>query len=131
MDFLLTEPRDETAAQRFLPKAMRRHGVPETLPIDEREAKAAALRPSNKAPGTAIIIRQGTYRNNRIAPDPRAVKRVPRPLRGCKSFDAAQGTRAGVERMHLLTKGQRKGAAGAEKLTAAEPFYLLAASSLA
>ena len=131
MDFLLTEPRDETAAKRFLPKAMRRHGVPETLTIDEREANAAALRPSNKAPGTASIIRQGTYRNNRIAPDPRAGKRGPRPLRGCKSFDAAQGTRAGVERMHMLTKGQRKGEAGAERLTAAEPFDILAASSLA
>ena len=34
IDFLLTEQRDEEATLRFLKKAMRRPGVPETIPID-------------------------------------------------------------------------------------------------
>ena len=34
IDFLLTEHRDEEAALKFLKKAIRRHGVPETITID-------------------------------------------------------------------------------------------------
>src|SRR5688500_3065607 len=34
IDFLLTEHRDTEAALRFLKKAIRRHGVPETITID-------------------------------------------------------------------------------------------------
>jgi transposase-like protein len=44
IDFLLTEQRDQEAALRFLKKAIRRHGVPETITIDESEANAAAIR---------------------------------------------------------------------------------------
>jgi putative transposase len=61
IDFLLTEERDERAAMRFLTKAIRRHGVPETITIDGSEANAAAIRGYNKAHGTAISIRQVRY----------------------------------------------------------------------
>ena len=37
IDFLLTAHRDEPAAKRFLVKAIRRHGVPETITIDAGE----------------------------------------------------------------------------------------------
>ena len=57
IDFLLTEQRDEPAAKRFLTQAIRRHGVPETITIDDSEANAAAIRSSNAEHGTAIIIR--------------------------------------------------------------------------
>jgi transposase-like protein len=46
---------------------------------------------------------------------------------GFKSFDAAQGTLAGIELMHMLKKRQLMMEAGNEGLTAAEPFYSLAA----
>jgi putative transposase len=46
IDFLLTEQRDEHAAKRFLIKATRRHGVPETITID-----GSAARPSPSASG--------------------------------------------------------------------------------
>jgi transposase-like protein len=62
-----------------------------------------------------------------IEQDHRAVKRVTRPMLGFKSFDAAQGTLAGIELMHMLKKGQLVGEDGAEGLTAAEQFYALAA----
>jgi transposase-like protein len=43
IDFLLTAHRDERAAKRFLTKAIRRQGVPETITIDGSEANAAAI----------------------------------------------------------------------------------------
>jgi putative transposase len=46
---------------------------------------------------------------------------------GFKSFEAAQGTFAGVEFMHMIKKGQMMAASGEEGLTAAEQFYTLAA----
>ena len=59
--------------------------------------------------------------------DHRAVKRVTRPMLGFKSFDAAQGTLAGIELMHMIKKRQIMIEAGDEGLTAAEQFYSLAA----
>jgi putative transposase len=44
IDFLLTEQRDERAAKRFLTKAIRRHGVPEQITIDDSEANEAAIK---------------------------------------------------------------------------------------
>jgi putative transposase len=100
--------------------------VPEKITIDGSEANAAAIRGDNEAHGTAIIIRQVKYLNNRVEQDHRAVKRGTRPMLGFKAFDAAQWTLAGVELMHLLRKGQLQG--GAEQgLTPAQQFYSLAA----
>jgi transposase-like protein len=65
--------------------------------------------------------------NHTIEQDHRAVKRVTRPMLGFKSFDAAQGTLAGIELMHMLKKGQLIGEDAAEGLTPLEQFYALAA----
>jgi putative transposase len=127
IDFLLTEQRDEQAATRFLTKAIRRHGVPEKITIDGSDANAAAIRSYNAEHGTAIIIRQVKYLNNVVEQDHRSVKRVARPMLGFKSFEAAQGTLAGIELMHMLKKGQLGGEEGAEGLTPVEQFYPLAA----
>jgi putative transposase len=127
IDFLLTEQRDERAAMRFLTKAIRRHGVPEKITIDGSEANAAAIRSYNEEHGTAIIIRQVKYLNNRVEQDHRAVKRVTRPMLGFKSFEAAQGTLVGIELMHMLKKGQIVIEEGVAGLTPAEQFYALAA----
>jgi putative transposase len=126
MDFLLTEQRDRDAALRFLTKAIRRHGVPATMTMDGSEANASAIRGYNEAHGTAIVIRQVRDLNNVVEQDHRAVKRITRLMLGFKSFEAAQGTLAGVELMHMIRKGQLAG--GAEQaLTAAEQFSSLAA----
>jgi putative transposase len=69
IDFLLTEQRDQEAALRFLKKAIRRDGVPETITIDESEANAAAIRGYDEAHGTAIVIRQIKYLNNVVEQD--------------------------------------------------------------
>jgi len=63
-----------------------------------------------------------------VEQDHRGVKRVTRPMLGCKSFDVAQYTLTGVELMHMLRKGQLEG--GVEQgQTPAEQFYSLAVSS--
>jgi putative transposase len=106
IDFLLTAHRNELAAKRFLIKAIRRNGVPETITIDGREANAAAIRTYNQEHGTPITIRQVKYLNNLVEQDHRSVKRVARPMLGFNSFDAAQSTLVGIELMHMLQKGQ-------------------------
>jgi putative transposase len=125
IDFLLTKERDEQAAKRFLTKAIRRHGVPEKITIDGSAANEAAIKSYNEEHGTAIIIRKIKYLNNIVEQDHRAVKRVTRPMLGFKSFDAAQGTLAGIELMHMIKKKQLMVEAGGEGLTAAEQFYTM------
>jgi putative transposase len=127
IDFLLTEQRDERAAKRFLTKAIRRHGVPAKITIDGSAANEAAIKSYNEEHGTAIVIRQVKYLNNIVEQDHRAVKRVTRPMLGFKAFDAAQGTLAGVELMHMLKKRQLVVEARDESRSAAEQFYSLAA----
>ena len=127
IDFLLTEHRDKEAALRFLKKAIRRNGVPETITIDGSAANEAAIKSYNVEHGTAIAIRQIKYLNNIVEQDHRAVKRITRPMLGFKSFEAAQCTLAGVELMHMIKKRQLVVEAEAEGRTAAELFYSLAA----
>jgi putative transposase len=127
IDFLLTEQRDKAAALRFLKKAIRRHGVPETITIDGSDANAAAIKSYNDEHGTHIAIRQVKYLNNIVEQDHRAVKRVTRAMLGCKSFDAAPVTLVGIELMHMIKKKQLMVKTGDEGLTAAEQFYSLAA----
>jgi len=127
IDFLLTEHRDKEAALRFLKKAIRRHGVPETITIDGSDANEAAIKSYNQEHGTTIAIRQVKYLNNIVEQDHRAVKRITRPMLAFKAFDAAQCTLADVELMHMIKKRQMVGEAGDEGLTAAELFYSLAA----
>ena len=126
IDFLLTEHRDTEAALRFLKKAIRRNGVPETITIDGSDANEGAIKRDNEAHGTSIIIRQVKYFNTIVEQDHRAVKRVTRPMLGFKSFDAAQDTLVGIELVHMIKKRQLVVAEGDEGRTAAELFYSLA-----
>jgi len=124
--FLLTQERAEPAAPRFRTKVSRRHGVPEKLTSDGSAANAAAMQSYNATHGPTITIRKSKYLNNIVAPDHRGVKRLTRPMLGCKSCHAAQGTFTGVALMHMLRTGQL--ADGVEQdLTTAAQFYALAA----
>jgi transposase-like protein len=106
IDLLRTAQRDKEAALRFLKKAIRRNGLPETITIDGSDANEAAIKSYNEAHGTAIIIRQVKYFNNIVEQDHRGVKRVTRPMLGFKSFEAAQDTLVGIELMHMIKKKQ-------------------------
>jgi hypothetical protein len=127
IDFLLTEHRDTEAGLRFLEKAIRPNGVPKTITIDGNDANEAAIKRYNEEHGTTIHIRQVKYFNNIVEQDHRAVKRITRSMLGFKAFDAAQDMLVGIELMHMLKKRQRMMEGGHEGLTAAEPFYSLAA----
>ena len=126
IDVLLTEERDEQAAKRVLTKAIRRHGVPETITIDGSAAHEAAIRSDNKGHGTAIEMRQITYVNKMVEQDHRGVKRITRPLLGFTSCKATQATLVGIELMHRLTKDQLVKEARTEGFTLAEQFSSLA-----
>jgi putative transposase len=129
IDFLLTEHRDKEAALRFLKKAIRRNGGPETSTIDGSDANEAAIKSHNEEHGTHIAIRQVKYLNNIVEQDHRGVKRITRPMLGFKAFDAAQATLVGIELMHMIKKRQLVVEEGNEGRTAAEQFYALVASS--
>src|SRR5499426_753093 len=69
IDFLLTEHRDTEAALRFLKKAIRRNGLPETITLDGSDANEAAIKSYNEAHGTHSAIRQGNYLHNSVEQD--------------------------------------------------------------
>jgi putative transposase len=126
IDFLLTPHRDRAAAEAFLFKAIRAHGLPEKITIDQSGSNTAAITHSNKIHQTAIVIRQSKYLNNLVEQDHRAVKRMVRPMLGFKSFWAACCTIAGIEVMHAIRKGQLLSSENGSQ-TPAEQFYALAA----
>lgn len=126
VDFLLTPQRDRAAALAFLHKAIRAHGLPEKITIDQSGSNTAAIHHYNTIHKTAIAIRQCKYLNNIVEQDHRAVKRLTRPMLGFTSFWAARCTIAGIEVMHAIRKGQLETTETVAR-TLAEQFYGLAA----
>jgi transposase-like protein len=126
IDVLLTAYRDQKAARRFFKKAIRQHGLPAKVTIDQSGANTAALDALQEETGAAIEVRQIKYLNNQVEQDHRAVKRIIRPMLGFKSFGSARRTLRGIELMHRIKKGQMILADG-NALSAADQFYSLAA----
>ena len=102
IDFLLTEHRDTDAAPRFLKKAIRRNGLPETITIDSSDANEAAIKRYNEEHGTSISIRQVKYLNNIIEQDHRFIRRRWRAMQCFRSFYTAERTLDGVESFHMM-----------------------------
>ena len=65
--------------------------------------------------------------HNSVEQDHRGVKRITRPMLGCKAFDAAQATLVGIALMPMIRKRPLVVEEGDEGLTAAELFSSLAA----
>ena len=126
VDFLLTPQRNRAAAEAFLHKAIRLHGVPEKITIDQSGSNTSAIKHYNRKQKTMITIRQSKYLNNLVEQDHRAVKRIVRPMLGFKSFWSARCTIAGIEVMHAIRKGQLR-TSDNESQTLTEQFYSLAA----
>ena len=125
VDFLLTAKRDKATAQRYLERAIDRHGLPGKITIDKSGANTAAIRSVNQDACLDIELRQSKYLNNMIEQDHRAVKRITNPMLGFKSFWSAQKLIAGIETMHMIKKGQLNCPSG-QPMSAAEQFYSLA-----
>jgi len=125
VDFLLTAKRDKTAAKRFFDKAMKANGVPEKVTMDKSGANKAAMDDINDGRTIPILIRQVKYLNNIVEQDHRFIKRITKPMMNFKSFGSARHVLAGIELMHMISKGQCD-LDGAEKMSFAQQFYALA-----
>ena len=106
IDFLLTPHRDKAAAAAFLHKAIRAHGLPEKITIDQSGSNTAAIHRYTRTHKTSMVSRHSQYVNNLVEQDHRAVKRMVRPMLGFKAFWRARGTIAGSEGMYAIRKGR-------------------------
>jgi putative transposase len=125
VDFLPTAKRDVAAARRFLEQAIDLNGVPEKITIDKSGANTAAIESIQADSGAGIELRRIKYLNNIVEQDRRAIKRIVRPMMGFKSFWSAASILAGIETMHMITKGQLD-CLGCQVVSAADQFYSLA-----
>ena len=125
IDFLLTAKRDKAAAMRFFEKALQHNSTPEKVSMDKSGANKAAIDQIIEDKAISVIVRQVKYLNNIVEQDPRAIKRITRPMLGFKSFRAALNVLAGIELMHMIRKGQLK-LEGSESMSFANQFYALA-----
>src|SRR5262245_62099100 len=64
IDFLLTPQRDRAAAEAFLHKVIRNHGLPEKITIDQSGSNTTAIKRYNRTHKTGIAIRQCQYLHN-------------------------------------------------------------------
>ena len=135
VEFWFSEKRNLAAAKRFLSRALKRHSRPERIVIDGSQTNREAimscdttdrLRDRSRRRLEPIRIRQSRYLNNRIEPDPRALKRRGRPMLGFKSMDVARAVLGGIEMVHMMRKGQAKYACKSQP-SLAEQFERLAA----
>lgn len=110
----------------LLRKAIRTHGLPEKITIDQSGSSTAAIQRHNRNHNTGIAIPQCKYLNNIVERDHRAVKRMTRPMLGGKSLWAAGCTIASIEVRHVICQ-ELLVTIGAESHTSPELCYALAA----
>ncbi len=114
LDFRLSAKRDADAAQAFFEKTLAApHTVqPRVITVDKNAAYPKAVETLKALEHLAADceLRQVKYLNNLIEQDHRFIKRRTRPGLGFSSFDTAQRTLSGYETMHMIRKGQTKGA---------------------
>jgi transposase-like protein len=126
VEFLLTSTRDRAAAMAFLRQAIRQHGCPETITIDQSGSNTAAIQQYNRVHHTGIAIRQYKYLNNLVEQDHRAVKRKVRSM-----VDSSPLRRLSVRwrALRLCTRFAKGNCLPAElaSRTPAVQFYSLAA----
>lgn len=117
VEFFFSEKRDLPAAKRFIRKALKRHGRPDSIVIDcsqtNRDAIIACdgesrLRDQSQRLLKPIRIRQSQYLNNRIEQDHRRVKRRIRSMLGFKSITCATTILCGIEMVHMMRKRQAR-----------------------
>jgi putative transposase len=106
VDFLLTAKREKAAARRFLERALGLHDIPEKIKNDKSGSNTAAIESIQADTGCDIPLRQMKYLNNIVEQDPRAIKRVTRPMFGLKVFRCGRIILEGIELMHMIKKGQ-------------------------
>ncbi len=89
--------------------------------MDKSGANKAAIDQINESMEMPMIIRQVKDLYNIVGQDHRAVKRITKPMRDLKSFNAARSVLAGVEFMHMIRKRQTH-FSGSEEIPFADHF---------
>ena len=114
IDFLLCAKRDTKAATRFFRKALKAHhsASPRVINVDQNAAYpgAFAVLQDEKQVPQRCQLRSSKYLNNIVEQDHRFIKRRTRPGLGFWSFHTAWRTLRGYEIMHMIRKGQLRGA---------------------
>src|SRR3712207_4706926 len=99
VEFWFSERRNLTAAKGFLRNALKWHGRPEKIVIDDSQTNRGAILPCDAESRLQdrsrprlkpIRIRQSAYLNDCIEQDHRAIKRRVRPMMGFKSLNSAR-----------------------------------------
>ena len=126
IDFMLSNKRDKAAAKRFFDQAIGLNKRPEKITIDKSRSNKSALDTINKTlpKSKKILVRQIKYLNNIVEQDHRFIKRITKPAKGFKSYQAANATLIGIELHHMLRKQQH---VNASNTSVFEQFYALAA----
>ncbi|MEM9670871.1 MAG: IS6 family transposase [Pseudomonadota bacterium] len=112
LDFMLSERRDEEAAEAFFKQAIGNKGIPEKVVIDKSGANQAGLLNVNLLLWylgfwPLIEVLQVKYLNNIIEQDHRFIKKITRPMKGFKAFHSASAaTLQGIEVAHMIRKKQ-------------------------
>ena len=111
LDFMLSEHRDEAAANVFFARAIENNGWPKKVVIDKSGSNLAGLQNINwllllQEWFWLIEILQVKYLNNVIEQDYRFIKKLTCPMKGFKSFRSASATLAGIEVVHMIRKQQ-------------------------
>jgi len=83
---LLTDKRDNKAANHFLTKAIGKNIRPGIINIDKSGANKASIKAYNKINNTRIEIRQYKYLNNIIEQVHRFIKRKTKLVLGFKNY---------------------------------------------
>jgi putative transposase len=79
--------------------------TPEKVAMIKNGAYKAAIDEIKCAIAVPIKVRQVKYLNNIGEQEHREIKRVPQPMLGFKSFQAAANVITGIELMHMIRKG--------------------------
>ncbi|AOG12710.1 DDE domain protein (plasmid) [Agrobacterium sp. RAC06] len=99
------------AATNFFARTIENNGWPEKVVIDKSGANLAGLQNMNillllRGWLWLIEVLQAKYLNNMIEQDHRFIKKLTRPMKGFKSFQAASATLDGMEVAHMIRKEQ-------------------------
>ena len=111
LDFMLSEQRDEAAAETFFKQAVGNNGVPEKVVIDKSGANQAGLLNVNLLLfflgfWPLIKILQVKYLNNIVEQDHRFIKKITEPMKGFRAFHSASATLQVIEVAHMIRKQQ-------------------------
>src|SRR3954447_4550846 len=110
IDFLLSENRDLTSAQRFFQKALTApgHPRPRVINVDGNPSYPTVIDElkQKRVLGGRCRCRLVPYLNNVVEQDHRSIKRRVNASLGFRSFDGAQRTIQGYEATHMIRKGR-------------------------